>query len=94
MTEEDKFFLESVELDVHEWRGVRQLAEAIDDFEPLAKRGNLGKVVADRLVERRVAEKGEAPPAYKARGMSIGYRLTTLGWKLLDRGRTPRIKRL
>ncbi|WP_139202675.1 hypothetical protein [Rhodopseudomonas pseudopalustris] len=91
--EEEKVFLAETALDAHEWRGVGQLANAIDIFEPLAKRGNLGEVVADRLVSLGLAEKGRSSDRYFAIGMKVGYRLSPLGWKILDRGRFPRRRR-
>ena len=48
MTEEDEDLLANTVLDAHEWCGAGQLANALSDFEPLAKRGNLGEVVAER----------------------------------------------
>ena len=65
----------------------RALANALDEFEPLAKRGNLGEVVADPLVQIGVAEKGRCSERYVSRGMAIGYRLSQLGWKVKERGR-------
>ncbi len=85
MTYEDEQFLSSVTLGAHDWRGVRELANALGEFEPLAKRGNLGRIVADRLVVLRLAEKG-----FSQRYGSQGYRLTDLGWKVRERGRSPR----
>lgn len=93
MTEADEDFLANTALDAHEWRGVGQLANALGEFEPLAKRGNLGETVAERLVSLGIAEKGPSSSAYAARGMPVGYRLTELGWKLKDRGRYPKRKR-
>lgn len=77
-------------LDAHEWRGLQELAKALGDFEPLAKRVRLGQVVVDRLVGLGLAEAGPPPKPYLARGFDIGYRLTELGWKVLDRGRSPK----
>lgn len=93
MTEDEEYFLANTALDAHEWRGVGQLANALSIFEPLAKRGNLGEVVADRLVSLGLAEKGPSSDRYFAIGMKVGYRLSELGWKVKDRGRYPRRKR-
>jgi hypothetical protein len=89
---DDAVILETLALDANEWRGLQELANALSDFEPLAKRGNLGKVVAERVVKLGLAEKGSMP-RYAAIGMAEGYRLTDLGWKVLDRGRFPRSTR-
>ena len=55
----DEDFLASINLDAHEWRGVQELANALSDFEPLAKRANLGPTVQIGLLHwvwpRRVA---------------------------------------
>ena len=93
MTEEEEYFLANTALDAHEWRGVGQLANALSDFEPLAKRGNLGEVVADRLVRLGLAEKGPSSDRYASIGMSVGYRLSELGWRVKERGRWPRRRR-
>lgn len=93
MTDEEEWFLAETALDAHEWRGVGQLANALNIMEPLAKRGNLGEVVADRLVSLGLAEKGRSSDRYFAIGMTVGYRLTQLGWRVLDRGRFPRRRR-
>ncbi|WP_145619711.1 hypothetical protein [Nitrospirillum bahiense] len=84
---DDDTFLNITTLTAHEWRGVEQLANAISEFEPLAKRGNLGVVVAERLVDLRLAEKGPCSPRYAAIGYTEGYRLSDLGWKVKQRGR-------
>lgn len=89
----EEYFLANETLDANEWRGVQQLANALSEFEPLAKRGNLGETVAERLVSLGIAEKGPSSSAYAARGMPVGYRLTELGWKLNDRGRYHKRKR-
>lgn len=85
MTTYDENFLTRERLDANEWRGIEQLANAGSEFEPLAKRGNLGAVIAERLVDLGLAEKGQCPD----RCASVGYRLTDLGWKIRDRGRYP-----
>lgn len=90
MSEDGEYFLANIALDAHEWRGVEQLANAIDIFEPLAKRGNLGEVIAERLVNQGLAERGATSDRYQAIGMKIGYRLSELGWRVKDRGRFPR----
>lgn len=93
MTETDEDFLANTALDAHEWRGVRQLANALSDFEPLAKRGNLGEVVAERLVRLGLAEKGPCSDRYASIGMPVGFRLRELGWRVKERGRWPRRRR-
>ena len=90
MTEDEGYFLANTALDAHEWRGVGQLANALEDFEPLAKRGNLGEVVAERLVTIGLAEKGRCSDRYASIGMTVGYRLSELGWHVKERGRWPR----
>ncbi len=85
MKREDEHFLSSAALDAHEWLGVCELAKALGEFEPLSKRGNLGPIIANRLVALGLAEKG-----FSQRYDSQGYRLTDLGWKVRDRGRSPR----
>jgi hypothetical protein len=93
VTDDDERFLAETVLDAHEWRGIGELANAISIFEPLNKRGNLGEVVADRLVALGLAEKGRSSDRYFAIGLTVGYRLSPLGWKVKDRGRFPRHRR-
>lgn len=78
------------DLTAHEWRGVTQLANALFEYEPLAKRGNLGVKVAERLVQMGLAEKGSTSRAYQSRGMPEGYKLSELGWTIHARGRYQR----
>jgi hypothetical protein len=67
----------------HHRRGLKEVANAISDFHPLATRGNLGQTLADQLVDLGLAERGPYSPAYAARGYSIGYRLTDAGWRAI-----------
>ncbi|MDR6101030.1 hypothetical protein QE369_001208 [Agrobacterium larrymoorei] len=83
-------FLKTETLDAHEWRGLKELGKALFDFEPLAKRVNLGEVVLKRLISRGLAEEGPTSPAYQGRGMMIGYRQTRLGMLVEERGRYPK----
>lgn len=92
MTGDEEYFLANVALDAHEWRGIQQLANALGEFEPLAKRGKLGEAVAERLVKMGLAEKGPCSERYASIGMATGYRLSHLGWKVKGRGRWPRQK--
>ena len=84
----DQESVDTMDLDAHEWRGVCELANALSTFEPLAKRWNLGEVVAERLVAIGFAEKGYCSERYP-----IGYRLSQLGWMIKERGRHPRPRR-
>ena len=86
---DDDDFVATVSLDAHEWRGLQDLANALDTFEPLDKRGNLGKTVTDRLVSLGLAEQGSTSSRYQSIGLPTGFRLTTLGWKIKERGRHP-----
>ena len=58
--DDELYFLSETSLDAHEWRGVQELAKALNDLEPLAKRARLGEVVAERLVSLGLAEKGRS----------------------------------
>lgn len=89
----DEYVLATMVLDPHEWRGLQQLSNAMSDFEPLARRARLGPLVADRLVALTLAEKGEVTERYVGIGYETGYRLSELGWAMLDRGRFPRAGR-
>lgn len=87
---DDEDFLANEALSAHQWRGLKDLASALSDMEPLAKRGNLGEVVAEQLVALGLAERGPCIERYAAIGYDIGYRVSELGWKVLDRGRWPK----
>jgi hypothetical protein len=87
--ENEAQFLGNISLDGHEWRRLNKLADALSDFEPLAKQSYLGPIVAERLVAMGLAEKGPCLEQY-SRGDEVGYRLSELGWKFLDRGHWPK----
>ena len=84
MTDVDRFLAEH-RLNAHQRRGLRKLSNAIFDFEPLDKRGNLGATVADQLVLLGLAETGPCSAKHLAIGYKIGYRLTELGWRVVER---------
>ena len=86
----EELFVKNERLDAHEWRGLLSLKSALSDFEPLAKRTGLGFIIADRLVAKGLAEKGNCSARYQSIGMTTGYRLSVLGWTIADRGRWPR----
>lgn len=90
---DDAKVLETLVLDHNELRGLQQLSNAMSEFEPLAKRARLGPVIADRLVAMKLAEKGEVSERYIGIGYEVGYKLSELGWAVLDRGRWPRSRR-
>jgi hypothetical protein len=90
MADEEEYFLANVALSADEWRGLLQLANAGDKYEPLAKRDKLGEIVAERLVNYGLAEKGPCDARYSSIGMPVGYRLTKLGCRVMERGRHPR----
>jgi hypothetical protein len=88
MTEEERFFSTAV-LTNREWRAVVELSNAYGDFEPLAARNRIGPITAAGLVRKGLAETGRTAPRFDRSTFPIGYRLTTLGWKIMKRGRKP-----
>ena len=90
---DDAKVLETLVLDHNELRGLQQLSNATSEFEPLAKRARLGPVIADRLVAMKLAGKGEVSERYFGIGYEVGYKLSELGWAVLDRGRRPHSRR-
>lgn len=88
---DDEYFLAHVALDAAEWRSLLALADSFLAFEPLARRSNVGSVVAERLVMHGLAERGPAAERYAHYGE--GYRLTELGWLVKGRGRFPPTRR-
>ena len=83
----DDEFLANQTLDSSEWRGVLELSNALGDFEPLARRSIISKQLAERLVSRGLAETGPCPAGFNPESYPLGFRLTTLGWKIRGRGR-------
>lgn len=77
-------------LTARDWTALQKLADAVGEFEPLAKRPGVGTATAERLVALGLVEKGEASPAYKNRGYDVGYRLTERGWRALEHQRALR----
>jgi hypothetical protein len=88
MTEEDRFLTTAV-LSNREWRAVQELSKAYGDFEPLAVRNRIGPITAAGLVRKGLAESGRSAPRFNRAAFPTGYRLTTLGWKVMKRGRKP-----
>lgn len=72
---------DAIKLSANQKRGLKQLANALFEFEPLAKRGDLGQEVTNQLVELGLAEGGPCSPAYADKGFDVGYRLTHAGWQ-------------
>jgi hypothetical protein len=87
----DEKFLKSARLSEDEWLGLKQLARAVFEFEPLTKWMGLSPNIADRLVRLGLAEIGLSERYGKAFGAC--YRLTELGWKMFERGQRPRARR-
>lgn len=86
LTDDQQNFFEEESLSALEWNGTKKLGVAINDFMPLAKFYGLGETTAERLVSIGIAEKGTPPRQYASRGYTVGYKLSTLGWAILDRG--------
>ena len=69
------------------WTALRSFSNSINAFEPLAKRGRgVGPKTAEWLLERGLIETGENP-RYSYSGFGACYRVSELGWRVLDRGR-------
>ena len=79
MNDKHKAMYES--LNLHEKRGLKELAKSFIDFEPLAKRNRIGKTIAAHLVSLGLAETGVSEN-YSEAHFGPGYRLTDLGWKV------------
>ncbi len=61
----------------HDKAGIKKLAGALNDFEPLAKFANFGAVMVRSLIDKGLAEEG---PCSRPAVASVGYRLTKKGW--------------
>ena len=88
MTEDERFLTHAV-LTHREWRAVQELSKAYGDFEPLAMRNRIGPITAAGLVRKGLAESGRVAPRFNRAAFPVGYRLTSLGWKVMKRGRRP-----
>jgi hypothetical protein len=82
-------FLENQTLDRYDWIALRDLAKSLNDFEPIEARAKTGDVLAERLVHMGLVETGPCAVRFAARGFRTGYRLTQLGWYVMDQGRFP-----
>lgn len=82
-------FLTTAVLTNREWRAIEELSKAYGDFEPLAMRNRIGPITAAGLVRKGLAETGRTAPRFDRTTFPVGYRLTTLGWKVMKRGRKP-----
>lgn len=79
-------FLEHGSLSNFDWIALKDIAKSQQDFEPVEARAIAGLVLSERLVDRGLVEKGPCHPDYVSRGFPTGYRVTTLGWGILQRG--------
>lgn len=82
---DDQWVIDCVTLDHNEWRALEFLAKSAGNFEPLSESAGLSFVVANRLLETRLAERGRI--AAPGEAYPMGYRLTALGSAVLKRGR-------
>ncbi len=78
------FNLEWDDLIGHYWKGLDSYRSAFSDFEPTAKHPGVGKTITQKLFELGLLERGENT-RYKDFGHC--YRVTDLGWKVLQRGK-------
>jgi len=85
---EGEYFLATVTLGTSEWRDLTRLPQGTYDYAPLALRSGVNVAQADRLVQIGLAEKGVCAWRYVNQGE--GYRLSTLGTAVRERGRFPR----
>ncbi len=77
--------LASPELDRFDWMALRDLSKSYNDLEPIEARAKTGVVMAERLVHLGLIETGPCSAAYAEQGFRTGYRLTLLGWLILER---------
>lgn len=83
-------FLQNEILEGNDWNALIELGKALFEFEPLAKRSNLGEKRIKRLLTLGLAEEGPTSSANQGRGIMIGYRQTRLGMLVEGRGRFPK----
>ena len=82
-------FLQNETLDRYDWIALRDMAKSLNDFEPIEARAKTGDVLAERLVHMGLVERGPCAVHFSSTGFRTGYRLTQLGWYVMDRGRFP-----
>lgn len=85
--------LADVQLTGQEWTALAKLADALRDFDPLNKRPGVDPKTVERLIGLGFIEKAPSTPAFQARGMRAGYRLTDVGRRALDAQRHLRTGR-
>ena len=84
---EDEYFLATVTLGASEWRNLTQLFQGTRDYAPLSPCFGVNVAQANRLVQIGLLEKGVCASQY---ALQIdGYRLSTLGTAVRERGRFP-----
>ena len=76
--------LEGLSLGARDWTALGKLADALNEFEPLAKRPGVGPKTVERLIALGLAERGEPSLTWRHRGYDLGFRLTDLGARALD----------
>lgn len=64
-------------------RGLKNLAQAENEFVPIELRGATSSDVADQLVALGLAERGSCEARWQDQGYAVGYRLTRDGFTAL-----------
>lgn len=85
--------LADLQLTGQPWTALAKLADALGEFEPLNKCPGVGPKTVERLIALGLVETGPSTPAFQARGMRVGYRLTDLGRRALEAQRHLRTGR-
>lgn len=74
-----------------DWIAFKNIAKSQQHFEPAEARSIAGTVLAERLADRGLVEKGPCSPLYASHGFASGYRLMNPGWQVMERGQSPQM---
>lgn len=87
---DEEYALATLTLTSQQWNALRAMEKTVTDFEPLENLPGVGPLLASQLEELGLVEAGALRDRYKEIGLSHGYKVTNLGWRIVERGRFPR----
>lgn len=87
---DDEHLLATVTLTAQQWNALRAMERTVTDFEPLENLPGVGRALVSQLEQLGLVEGGRLRERYTSIGLTQGYKVTDLGWRVVERGRFPR----
>lgn len=93
VTEKEQFFLDNVPVDGRSFGALNRISQRIGmGCEPTVEVVSVGDGLANQLVALGLLEEGPADDPWPDRGYPHGYKVTQLGWKIIQRGSDPGVR--